>query len=921
MAYRITGRRLGLAVGLALAVAVAFTPGVAVAMPFLIPIAVAAAFAASNIISWWAVAMIAVTMALSMAAQALFAKPEREMPIAQQASEAITIDQQQNVRQATSPIRVVYGEAMVGGVWAMQHTSDDNQRLYYSLMLAGHELSEVVSVRFEETTLVIDEEGVVTAQLDKDGNEVDSKYANNAVINRNLGADDQEADAYLVAEIPDIWTEAHRLRGIANLAGRLFWDNTTGDHSRGSKVWTGSFPTMTALCRGRLVYDPRTDEVAYSRNSALVVADYLTNTLFGRSVDYATGIDEELLIVAANICDETIMRADGEEEKRYTTDGSFWTDVQPNEILGKLLGAMHGKAIYDGVRWAIYAGAYQTPTLTLTDDDMRAPSRLSVLTPARDSFNAVKGTFISAENGYSPADFPAVVSDTFRILDGGYTSFKDAEMPFTNSPARAQRIAKIDLLRARQEIGEAFSGKLSCYRARAGTVIFRDSERWGWVQKPFEIQSMGFAAEGDPPALGINLQLFEIASNVYDWNTDEEQSADPAPNTNYPDVFNPGPPSPPFTATEFMYSTRDPGGVKVGVRFDYFESADAFVSRGGAYRIRYRQIGASYWVTLRDTTGLTIVAEDLPSGRYEAEAFGVNWAGNVSDTPLSIVFTVVGLPAAPAAPQNLNVVAFGGTVAHATWDYPTDLDVSNGGSVHFKFSPSLSATWDTATSISRALPGDTTETLLPLKAGRYLAKFQDGSGNWSTTAATFNCSQSSVLEFTSAGSSVESPTFAGTKANCVVIGGALQLAGAAMVDDIADWDSVTSVNYAGGVTPSGTYTAAAPLDLGSVQRVRVTSLIAAINENVFDSLDDRTGDVDDWPEFDGAMVGDESDVYTEMRMTNDNPSGAPVWSAWQRFHTVEVECRGIDYRARLISKDDSFTPIVSDFGILAESVV
>lgn len=74
-------------------------------------------------------------------------------------------------------------------------------------------------------------------------------------------------------------------------------------------------PNVTAVCRGRKIYDPRTVTTAYSTNPALVLADLLTNTTYGGRID-TTLIDWDSVSAAADYCD-ALLGAAPNQQKRY----------------------------------------------------------------------------------------------------------------------------------------------------------------------------------------------------------------------------------------------------------------------------------------------------------------------------------------------------------------------------------------------------------------------------------------------------------------------------------------------------------------------------------------------------------------------------------------------------------------------------
>jgi len=914
-------RRRPLFVAVFLAFALASWP--AVAMPFIIPfipVVIAAGAYAASFITLGAFLVTLATTALSFVAQSLL-KPAASQPQTQLSanggSSSVGIDQKQTIRQATAARKVIYGQTRVGGVYAFLRVTDNNAYLRGAIMFAGHECEAIDEI------WIADERSNISGDS---GQVIEGRYAGQAAyFAKHYGTADQTVDPHLAGNCPE-WTVNHRLRGITYLSFNLFWDNLGGDGTAGMNLWTGGIPNITAVIRGKKVYDPRTGLTEYSNNSALCVADYLCDPLYGMGIDYATGINEEALIAAANACDEMIPRPGGlPDEKRYTTDGVFQSDAKPDEIIGRLLGAMMGKLVYDGDRYTILAGVYVEPELTLTDDDMRAMSKIQALGSARDSFNGVKGTFVGPDNKWQAADFPPVLSAAFRVLDGGLEQIKDIELPFTISAGRAQRIAKADLIGARQEITEQFYGKLSCWRVRTGDTILRTSARYGWTEKPFYVQHAGFTVAEDEdgnPVLGVDMVLQEVDPTAFDWDADEESTMDPAPNTNFPDIFDVLPPSN-LRVREYLYSSRDGGGVKAAFDLTIDASPDSFVQTGGTYFFRYRRQGATVWtpIFVPDPSQLTATAFDVAPGLYEAEARAVNWAGN-SSMPLSISFEIVGLSAAPAPPQNFTVSAHD-TFALLSFDKSTDLDVTEGGNLVIKHTPATSgADWDTALIMAEDIPGDTNRQALPLVTGTYLAKWRDASGNYSTTFASFVQFQSSVYTFApiGGGTSIQDPGFTGAKVNVAVDDGFLKLIGAGDFDDVEEVDDLPSWDYFGGTVASGTYYYDATMDLGSVKRCRITNECDAFIVNVLDDFDTRTDESDLWPSWDGEVVGDEADSWLMVRWTLDNPAGSPTWSEWERLYSSSFQARAFQFKRELVRSDASFTPAIFADACFAEGV-
>ena len=73
--------------------------------------------------------------------------------------------------------------------------------------------------------------------------------------------------ADLIAEVPG-WDSSHRLNGIAYLYVRLQYSQ---------EVFAQGIPNISAVVRGKKLYDPRDGSTAYSTNAALCVRDYLAS--------------------------------------------------------------------------------------------------------------------------------------------------------------------------------------------------------------------------------------------------------------------------------------------------------------------------------------------------------------------------------------------------------------------------------------------------------------------------------------------------------------------------------------------------------------------------------------------------------------------------------------------------------------------
>lgn len=840
----------------------------------------------------------ALSMALSFVAQALFRQPSRSGGASTPLQSQVT-GQKFNVRVAAGPRVVIYGRTRVAGTYAFMHCTDDNTWLHLVIMFAGHEVDGFEQVTIGEETFNTSDLGDGGAYLDADGFTTSGKtYAGGYSFARfkfHTGTAGQAADQFLIDGVNDstIWGPDHRLRGIAYAYVRLEF----GPTGRQRPLFSDGLPNITAVIRGKKVYDPRSGTTVWRNNPALCLADYLCDTTYGVGMTYADAINETALIASANACDEDVTLAEGGTENRYEANGSFESSQQPQAVIGWLLGSMQGRAPYDGERWTILAGVYQSPTITLTEDDLRGGMTINTVTSRRDLVNAVKGTFTSPTNNWQEYDFPPVTSEAGATADGGVV-WKDIALPFTTSASMSQRIAKIDLLKARKQITVAMPCKLTAWRVQAGDTVNVTYARWGWSAKPFEVRRARFVMEEGEggPILGVDLDLAEISTDVYSWDTSEEKLTDSVPRTTLPNIADVVPPTN-LTVTENLYSTLEGGGQKTSAELAWSASPDAFAV---LYEPGYKLHADSDYIVLPRVSGTASTIFDLAPGLYDFRVAAVNHVGAVSD-PVTTTVELTGIGAPPAGVGGLSVMAAGG-LAIVRWNVPADVAIRVNGGIEFRHSPATSgATWATATPIGERVSGGNL-AVLPLKAGTYLAKhyirLANGVLQYSTVPATVYTAQVALTAFATLDTQTEDPTFGGAHTQTEVSSSKLRI--------------VSGKNV-------GTYNWTTYLDNGSVKRCRITvGTLAAVTSR--SDLVDSWEDVDSRPSWDTTPSGDEATALTYISTTNDDPAGSPSWSTYRLIDSAEFTCRAARFRTDLWSLDPTWNIEIEELSAVSEEI-
>ena len=449
---------------------------------------------ATSAIASFVVGYIAITAVTSWALRALAPKPSFGA-----GSRGLLV----NAREATAPQQIVYGEIRKGGtVTFIESTGDTNQYLHQVIVLAGHEVNSIGDIYINDEVVTLDGSGFVTDAKWQDGDS-NSKIR----IKKHTGADNQTADSDLVSETSV--TSDFKGEGIAYIYVRMEYDQD---------VFAEGVPLFTAKVQGKKVYDPRTSTTAYSANAALCIRDYLVSTY---GLDNSGDVNDAYFQTAANTCDENVTLAGSGGESRYEINGVISLDQTPSDILGDMMTACAGTLFWGQGEWHLKVGEYTSSIKTFTLDDLRGPINLDTKHSRRDNFNIVRGTFNDADQGYIRADYPEIRSSSFIADDNGVESALDLALPLTTSASMAQRLAKMTLFRAREQMTFTADFGLEAFEVECGDIIALTIDRYGWSAKEFEVVGWKFRNDGDAGDLRVGLTLRETSSAAFSWSAEE----------------------------------------------------------------------------------------------------------------------------------------------------------------------------------------------------------------------------------------------------------------------------------------------------------------------------------------------------------------------------------------------------------------
>ena len=817
-------------------------------------------------------------------------------------------------KSGIAPHRIIYGKTRVGGVMVYAETTGStNDFLHIVIAIAGHEINNITKIFFNENEVPTTQDGSDSNGIARLFPSSGNQYEGKARFKVHTGTDSQAADADLVSEITQ-WTTSHRLRGIAYLYVRLNFD---------SDVYPNGVPNITFEVEGKKVFDPRSSATAFSTNPALCIRDYLLNSDYGLGAD-TTEVNSTNITSVANTCDETVTIANPSgTEKRFTMNGTFTLNKAPKSILQNMLTTVAGHLIYSNGQFKIRPAIYETPAVTLDENDLRTGITLNTRISKKELFNAVKGIYSEPDNNYQPQDYPVLTNSTFETEDNSERIFGEFNFPMTTSSHTVQRLAKIQLLKARQQISFVADFNLDAFELDIGDTVQITNTRLGFSNKTFEVAGWSFSMNQgqEAPTPLVSCEFRETASAVYDFSTSDYSTVSSGKATNLPNATTVSAPSG-LTLTDELVQYND-GTVIVKLVINFTAPTDNFTE---LFEVEVKQltdadgnsVSDDFKLIGRGTRTKYEFLNVIDKAQYQVRVRGVNIFGVKSST-ITGNRTIIGQIAPPSDVENFacNII---GKEAHLSFDPVPDLDLSH---YRINFSPlTTGAEWQNSIVLVKKLSRPGTSIVVPAKTGTYLIKAVDKLGNVSINASSVVTQVTTIGEFTNLLTQTENPNFDGTKTDVVktTIGDdntpCLVLKGNQLFDDVTgNFDSITSTLFDGGenatVKSSGTYEFSQTVDAGAIVTTQIT---ATLTQQVTDRariFDFVSGDFDDQPSnFDGD-ANTQCSSELQISVSDDNVT----FSTFQDFTIGDYTGRFFKFRVLMQSDNNTATTIVTAVGV------
>ena len=821
---------------------------------------------------------------------------------------------------------VIYGRCRVGGVVLYDEATGSSNKFFHRIIgFAGHQVESFDEVYINDEIVTFGPtDGKVTSP---------EKYAGLVTIRAHLGRSDQEADKSLIEESAGLWTEEHRLRGIAYLYVRLAFDTT---------AFPNGIPSITATIKGKRVYDFRTEEFAWSDNPALCIRDYIRDSTFGLG-EGPTQMDPDSITAAANVCDEwgttplsatrlvkgqyykiastgttdftlfgatdsnvnTVFTAtasgntesgDGTVyDKKYTCNGSFTTAATPFDILQDLLTSMAGTLWYSQGKWRMKAGVWTESVLSLDENDLRSNISVSTRHSRRDNFNIVKGVFRGEESNWQVTDYPEIRNDSFISADNGHESVADIDLPYTDTAFRSRRIARIALERNREQLTVNATFGMRAFQVEVGDTVDLTVERFGWQNKTFEVVNWNFGLT-DGLDLQVKLTLRESVEQVFDENDDgiiyEQNNTILLSPFETPAIDLTCTSSTQVTLekisnliTSVVTSSASERINTVEVQFKLSSDPDSLYKSAGTGEL--------------SSTGSIFRTLDIPDGVYTFRARARNTFGIYGPWVYFTDITTSGLAEVPPDVEDFTAEVSGDSI-YLEWEPVVVGDLS-----YYKIRHSVEesgATWANATTAVNKLPRPGTSTTVPSRSGTYHIRAYDKSGSSSQNYTSVVVpSQDLPVYNTVQTLADEAPTFNGIRTGCSVIEGNLRITDPSVSPSSATYDFSTYLETTDQVA--------------RIVRVQIPAEVYRLDNSggLWDDI--RIDKFDNIPglfeDFTGDAQFSDTNLIFYVSTTADNPAGTPTWSAYRPFKAGDFYGRAFRFRVELKSTSNNITPSIT----------
>lgn len=552
-------------------------------------------------------------------------------------------------RQAASPRQVIYGMQRVGGVEIYRSTTGAKRdQMNYVIVLAGHPCDSISNLYLDgrqvfwevgspgnsTTPSGVNFGGNASSGVYEGPNGVTYTFENSVYCEAYLG---NQIDAPNTTPNGGYSTglQANDPTWAADKNGNLPWVAGCTYVYLKIEYNTEMFPAEPEIrftVNGKnTIYDPRTNTTGFTTNWALIAADVITDPVFGLN---DPSVNQAQLIAAANVCDEQVeVAATNSTESRYTTNYHYDTTSSPGNVLDTMMKGAAGRLSRIGGEWFIWPAYWQGPSFAFDENALLGPMKWEPYRSFADLINCINGTYIAPNypynvagnlydpNGYyngqiqnnfpfafQPTNYPQYACDTlhgyaanqYLIEDGGQTLPLEMALATVLSVTQAQRVAKISLMRNRQQGSGTFLMNLAAWAMQPLDVMQFTFAQNGWTEKNLEVVGVGFSVSdssggGGAPSIRCSMKVQETDPTVYEWSTIEELTVYDVPATPTQNPYTPAPPTDmTLTSGAGTAIIGLDGSITPRIEVQWNTPLDVLTTQ---IQIQYQLVGATTWIT------------------------------------------------------------------------------------------------------------------------------------------------------------------------------------------------------------------------------------------------------------------------------------------------------------------------------------
>lgn len=414
------------------------------------------------------------------------------------------------VQGTTEPRRMVYGRVLTAGVVAFDGASSStgtiNDYLWFVVALAGHQVDSITDI-YLGPDLIADANinastGAVTA----------GKYAGFVNIWRHTGASGDTAQAEFTSAFPSLTNFVGT--GVAKMYIRLL---------RSQTVFSSGVPqNFRALVKGKRVYDPRLDSTnggsgsqrvadattwAWSENPGLCAADYMTagsvyfdvaTPLVALGMKVPTNrVNWPFVANAANECDQTVALPGATTQPRYVVGCVLSCGDIHDTNLDVILASMVGQRIFTQGMYRIYAGQYDAPGVSISDNDLTSDGyTVAGATTGTDLYNAVVANYFDPNRDWQSVQCAVRTQSTYETADGGQRILRTITLSGVTDEYRSQRICELVKKQSRNQIVVTLSLKLTGVKLAPWETFNLTLVEEAWQNKVFRAMAINMDLAG-----------------------------------------------------------------------------------------------------------------------------------------------------------------------------------------------------------------------------------------------------------------------------------------------------------------------------------------------------------------------------------------------------------------------------------------